>query len=109
MHKNTVLKFSTCALEKLSTFTLRVLSCVLMCLHVPNLVIMSDTVHICLVFRVNIKAVNVAVRAIVMMRSRLVGTITNTKLDGNPRKSKAGEHIVFLDTDSLMPHHLRTV
>ena len=28
--------------------------------------------------------------------------------EGEPRKSKAGEHIVFLDTETLMPHHLRT-
>ena len=29
------------------------------------------------------------------------------KFDGCPRKSKTGEHIVFLDTAVLLPHHLR--
>ena len=33
---------------------------------------------------------------------------TQRKFDGIHRKSKAGEHIVFLDTDTLLPHHLRT-
>ena len=30
------------------------------------------------------------------------------QFDGEPRKSKAGEHIVFLDTETLLPHHFRT-